>query len=75
MNEKLADYEQEYLKEQDLLDKIEDYLIDEVEIDRDLLYCMTDYNGRSLKIFKYIYQYITNNDDFDEIVEQLRKEL
>lgn len=71
----MTDYEQDYLKEQDLLDKVEDYLIDEAEIDRDLLYCMADYNGRSLKVFKYIYQYVTNNDDFDEIVEQLRKEL
>lgn len=71
----MTDYEQEYLKEQELLDKIEDYLIDEVEVDRQMLDCMIDYTGRSLKVFKHIYQYVTNNDDFDEIVEQLRKEL
>lgn len=70
----MTDYEQEYLKEQYLLDKIEDYLIDEVEVDRDLLYCMTDYNGRSLKVFKHIYQYVTDYDDFDEIVERLKNE-
>lgn len=74
MDKKLTDYEQDYLKEQNLLDKVEDYLIDEIKVDRDLLECMISFYGRDFKVLRCIYEYETNNEDFNEIVDRLRNE-
>lgn len=62
----------EYLEELYLFDDIENYLIDEVGIDEQMLDCMLDYVGRRLDVFKHIYETITLENDFDEIVEQLK---
>lgn len=62
----------EYLEELYLFDDIENYLIDEVGIDDQMLDCMLDYVGRRLDVFKHIYETITLENDFDEIVEQLK---
>ena len=62
----------EYLEELYLFDDIENYLIDEVGIDEQMLDCMLDYVGRRLDVFKHIYETITLGNDFDEIVEQLK---
>lgn len=64
---------QDYLREKKLLDKIEDYLINEVKVDRSLLECMIGYNGKDFKVLRHIYEYTTSNEDFNEIVEQLKK--
>ena len=61
---------QDYLREKKLLDKIEDYLINEVKVDRSLLECMIGYNGKDFKVLRHIYEYTTGNEDFNEIVEQ-----
>lgn len=62
----------EYLEELYLFDDIENYLIDEVGIDEQMLDCMLDHVGRRLDVFKHIYETITLENDFDEIVEQLK---
>ena len=62
----------EYLEELYLFDDIENYLIDEVGIDEQMLDCMLDYVGRRLDVFKHIYETITLENDFDDIVEQLK---
>ncbi len=64
---------QDYLREKKLLDKIEDYLINEVKVDRSLLECMIGYNGKDFKVLRHIYEYTTSKEDFNEIVEQLKK--
>lgn len=64
----------EYLEELYLFDDIENYLIDEVGIDDQMLDCMLDYVGRRLDVFKHIYETITLGNDFDEIVERLKNE-
>ena len=70
MNE--CDEYKDYLEESYLFDDIENYLIDEVGIDDQMLDCMLDYVGRRLDVFKHIYETITLGNDFDEIVEQLK---
>ena len=62
----------DYLEELYLFDDIENYLIDEVGIDEPMLDCMLDYVGKRLDVFKHIYETITLENDFDEIVEQLK---
>ena len=62
----------EYLEELYLFDDIENYLIDEVGIDEQMLDCMLDYVGRRLDVFRHIYETITSENDFDDIVEQLK---
>ncbi len=66
--------EKERLEELYLFDDIENYLIDEVGIDEQMLDCMLDYVGRRLDVFKHIYETITLGNDFDEIVERLKDE-
>ena len=62
----------ECLEELYLFDDIENYLIDEVGIDEQMLDCMLDYVGKRLDVFEHIYETITLGNDFDEIVEQLK---
>ncbi len=62
-----------YLREQKLLDKIISYLIDEVKVNKDLLESEIRDNGKELEVLKHIYEHVTNNKDFDEIVEYLKK--
>lgn len=65
--------EREYLREQKLLDRIINYLIDEVKVNKDLLECEIRDNGKNFEVLRHIYEHTTNNKDFDKIVEQLKK--
>lgn len=63
----------EYLREQKLLDKIISHLIDEVKVNKDLLESEIRDNGKDFEVLRHIYKHTTNNEDFDEIVEKLKK--